>query len=554
MIIPPSLILGAVLMWMTGLMTTFDYIIVGAGSAGCVLADKLSANGRYSVLLIEAGPSDRRFWVQTPIGYGATYTDPKVNWRFYSEAEAGLGNRKMYMPRGKVLGGSSSINALVYHRGQSSDYDDWKRAGNVGWDYNSILPFFECFENVVGSDQQSQNIPGKLTITDVADQYHPIKSAFFAMSRDLQIPYKDRCHMMGEGVYPYYITTRHGRRCSSATAFLWPAKGRQNLKVMTDAMVTKLIIRDGAAVGVELIQHSRSQTFSAQAEIILTAGAIGSPHILQLSGIGSGKLCQSHGIVTVCDQPNVGKHLQDHLGINYFHLANRPTLNNVLGSWPHLIIAGVNYIMRRKGPLSLGVNQLGGLVRATPDAPRLDTQLYINPITYSVTDGDTRRLTKPDRAPGFALSFNSCRPYSVGSVYIKSADAGIPPAIHGNYLDDQRDIDDVLRMARFIGRMQNSPSVQKLLAAPPETNLLTLSDNEIIDDFRTRSGTVFHPCGTCRMGPDRRHSVVDPQLRVHGVGKLRVADAAIFPNITSANTNAPTIAVAHKAASLILQH
>ena len=553
MIIPPSLILGAVLMWMTGLMTTFDYIIVGAGSAGCVLADKLSANGRHSVLLIEAGPSDRRFWVQTPIGYGATYTDPKVNWRFYSEAEAGLGNRKMYVPRGKVLGGSSSINALVYHRGQSSDYDDWKRAGNVGWDYNSILPFFECFENVVGSDQQSQNISGKLTITDVADQYHPIKSTFFAMSRDLQIPYKDRCQMMGEGIYPYYITTRHGRRCSSATAFLWPAKGRQNLKVMTDATVTKLIIRDGAAVGVELIQHSRSQTFSAQAEIILTAGAIGSPHILQLSGIGSGKLCQSHGIVTVCDQPNVGKHLQDHLGINYFHLANRPTLNNVLGSWPHLIIAGVNYIMRRKGPLSLGVNQLGGLVRATPDAPRLDTQLYINPITYSVTDGDTRRLTKPDRAPGFALSFNSCRPYSAGSVYIKSADAATPPAIHGNYLDDHRDIDDVLRMARFIGRMQNSPSVQKLLAAPPETNLLALSDNEIIDDFRARSGTVFHPCGTCRMGPDRRHSVVDPQLRVHGVGKLRVADAAIFPNITSANTNAPTIAVAHKAADLILQ-
>jgi len=552
-IIPPSLILGAVLMWMTGLMTTFDYIIVGAGSAGCVLADKLSANGRHSVLLIEAGPSDRRFWVQTPIGYGATYTDPKVNWRFYSEAEAGLGNRKMYVPRGKVLGGSSSINALVYHRGQSSDYDDWKRAGNVGWDYNSILPFFECFENVVGSDQQSQNISGKLTITDVADQYHPIKSAFFAMSRDIQIPYKNRCQMMGEGVYPYYITTRHGRRCSSATAFLWPAKGRQNLKVMTDATVTKLIIRDGAAVGVELIQHSRSQTFSAQAEIILTAGAIGSPHILQLSGIGSGKLCQSHGIVTVCDQPNVGKHLQDHLGINYFHLANRPTLNNVLGSWPHLIIAGVNYIMRRKGPLSLGVNQLGGLVRATPDAPRLDTQLYINPITYSVTDGDTRRLTKPDRAPGFALSFNSCRPYSAGSVYIKSADAAMPPAIHGNYLDDQRDIKDVLRMARFIGRMQNSPSVQKLLAAPPETNLLALSDNEIIDDFRTRSSTVFHPCGTCRMGPDRRHSVVDPQLRVHGVGKLRVADAAIFPNITSANTNAPTIAVAHKAADLILQ-
>ena len=534
-------------------MTTFDYIIVGAGSAGCVLADKLSANGRNSVLLIEAGPSDQRFWVQTPIGYGATYTDPKVNWRFYSEAEAGLGNRKMYMPRGKVLGGSSSINALVYHRGQSSDYDDWKRAGNVGWDYNSILPFFECFENVVGSDQQSQNIPGKLTITDVADQYHPIKSAFFAMSRDLQIPYKDRCHMMGEGVYPYYITTRHGRRCSSATAFLWPAKGRQNLKVITDAMVTKLIIRDGAAAGVELIQHSRSQTFSAQAEIILTAGAIGSPHILQLSGIGSGKLCQSHGIVTVCDQPNVGKHLQDHLGINYFHKANRPTLNNVLGSWPHLMLAGLNYIMRRKGPLSLGVNQLGGLVRATPDAPRLDTQLYINPITYRVAEPRRRRLTKPDKEAGFIFSFNACRPHSTGSVSIKSPDPMDAPTISGNYLDDHRDLEDVIRMARFIGRMQHSRPVQQVLASEPDCDLLAMSDDAIIDDFKLRSGTVFHPCGTCRMGPDRQHAVVDADLRVYGVDRLRVADASVFPNITSANINAPTIMLAHKAADLILQ-
>jgi len=217
------------------------------------------------------------------------------------------------------------------------------------------------------------------------------------------------------------------------------------------------------------------------------------------------------------------------------------------------MLAGMRYILQRQGPLSIGVNQLGGLVRATLDAPRLDTQLYINPITYRVTDPHKRRLTKPDPAPGFILSFNACRPYSTGSVSIKSADPTMAPSIHGNYLSDQRDLDDVVRMARFIGQLQNSPAVQKILAEPPETNLLTMTDDAIIDDFRNRSGTVFHPCGTCRMGPDKRHFVVDANLRVYGVDGVRVADASVFPNITSANTNAPTIMLAHKAAELILQ-
>ena len=534
-------------------MAMFDYIIVGAGSAGCVLADKLSASGRHSVLLIEAGPSDRRFWVRAPIGYGATFNDPAVNWRFHSEPEAGLSGRTVYVPRGKVLGGSSSINALVYHRGQPDDYDDWQRAGNLGWDYQSLLRFFNAYEDVVGPGQTLEKAAGKMTISDVADQYHPIKSAFFEMSRELQIPHEESCQMMGEGIYPYYITTRNGARCSSAVAFLWPARQRRNLKILTGFTVTKLIMRDGRAVGVAADQHGRSQIFSARAEIILAAGAIGSPQLLQLSGIGPAALSQLHGIDVVYDQPNVGLHMQDHLGINYYHLANRPTLNNILGSWPRLMLAGMRYILQRQGPLSIGVNQLGGLVRATPDAPRLDTQLYINPITYRVTDPHKRRLTKPDPAPGFIFSFNACRPYSTGSVSIKSADPTTAPAIHGNYLNDQRDLDDVVRMARFIGTLQNSPAVQKILAEPPETDLLSMSDDAIIDDFRDRSGTVFHPCGTCRMGPDKRHFVVDSNLRVYGVDGVRVADASVFPNITSANTNAPTIMLAHKAAELILQ-
>jgi len=534
-------------------MAMFDYIIVGAGSAGCVLADKLSASGRHSVLLLEAGPSDRRFWLRAPIGYGATFNDPVVNWRFQSEPEPGLDGRPIYMPRGKVLGGSSSINALVYHRGQPEDYDDWQRAGNLGWDYQSLLRFFRDYEDVVGPGQTPDQTAGKLTISDVADQYHPIKTAFFEMSHELQIPHEERCQMMGEGLYPYYITTRNGARCSSAVAFLWPAKQRRNLTVMTGVTVTKLIMRDRRAVGVAADQHGRSQIFSARAEIILAAGAIGSPHVLQLSGVGPAALSQSCGIDVVYDQPNVGQHMQDHLGINYFHMANRPTLNNILGSWPRLMLAGMRYVLQRQGPLSLGVNQLGGLVRATPDAPRPDTQIYINPITYRVTDPYKRRLTKPDRAPGFIFSFHACRPYSTGSVSITCADASTAPAIHGNYLDDQRDLHDVVRMARFIGRLQNSPAVQKILAEPPESDLLTMSDDAIIDDFRARSGTVFHPCGTCRMGPDQRRFVVDTDLRVHGIEGVRVADASVFPNITSANTNAPTIMVAHKAAELILQ-
>lgn len=533
-------------------MTAFDYIIIGGGSAGCALANKLSADRCNRVLLLEAGPSDRRFWVRTPIGYGATFYDKSVNWCFDTQPEDGLGGRVVYMPRGKVLGGSSSINALVYHRGQPDDYDDWQRAGNPGWDYQSLVPFFESYENTVGPKDQPIKGQGKLTICDVSDQYHPIKSVFFEMSRDLQMPYKERCQMLGEGVYPYYITTRNGMRCSTATAFLWPATKRPNLRVMTGATVTKITIKDGRAIGVEARHKGQSKTFQAHGEIILAAGAIGSPHILQLSGIGPAALCRSYGINVICDQPNVGQHMQDHIGINYFHDANRPTLNNVLGSWPQLMLAGLRYILQRQGPLSIGVNQLGGLVRSTPDAARLDTQLYINPITYRVTEPHKRRLTKPDKAPGFIMSFNACRPYSTGSVRLVAADASVAPAILGNYLDDQRDIVDVVRMARFIGRMQSTPAVQRLLAAPPETDLLAMSDDAIIADFRQRSGTVFHPCGTCRMGPDPRQSVVDPNLRVYGVDGLRVADASVFPNITSANTNAPTIMVAHKAADLIL--
>jgi choline dehydrogenase len=528
----------------------FDYVIIGAGSAGCVLADKLTADGRFQVLLIEAGPSDRRFWVQMPIGYGASFNDPAVNWRYHTETESGLDGRQLYWPRGKVIGGSSAINALVYHRGQPADYDDWAAAGNPGWDYASLAPVFDAFEDLIRIPTQTPQ-SGKLTVSDVAAQYHPIGQRFLAMANELGFAASPDGKIMGEGIYPYCITTRKGVRCSSSRAFLHPALARPNLTVMTQSHVMRIRLDNGRVVGVTLRQHGRICDIAAGREILLAAGAVNSPQILQLSGIGPGRVLKRCDIPVQLDQPHVGRHLSDHLGINYYHAANRPTLNNVLASWPRLAVAGLQYFLVRRGPFSLGVNQLGGLLRSRPDLAYPDMQLYINPVCYRAHQPH-RRIQLPDRKAGFILSFNACRPHSRGHVEIAAPDPLAAPRITGNYLADPRDIEDAVWMARVIARMQKSASVAGLLAAPPETPLAEMSEDAIVADFRARSNTVFHPCGTCRMGPDAAHAVVDPQLRVHGVAGLRVIDASVFPNITSTNLNAPAMMLAHRAAQLIL--
>lgn len=532
----------------------FDFIIVGGGSAGCVLADKLSASGKFSVLLLEAGPSDRRFWIKVPIGYGISFHDPKVNWRYTGAADEGLGGRKTYVPRGKVLGGSSSINALVYHRGQAADYDDWAKAGNPGWDYQSVKPIFESFEGrndachkSVAADSES-----RLSVTDASASYHPLKEQFLDVCAESQLPQSSRPKVEGIGVGPYCITTRRGQRCSSATAFLDPALKRSNLTVMTNIHVKRIVTYDGRATKVQCTYRGKEVTFAANREIILSAGAVGSPTILQLSGIGPGKLLRDHGIDVVLDQPNVGQHMQDHLGVNYIFKANRPTLNAVLGRWPGRIVAGLEYVLRRTGPLALSVNQMGGLVKSSPHLEHADTQLYLNPLSYQMVFDGKRPLTKPDKFQGFIIGFNSCRPHSRGSVEICSPLSTVQPKIWGNYLSHQNDLDDVIRMARLVQRMQSTAALQSTLLEPALIPLDKMSDDEVIEDFRQRSGTVFHLCGTCRMGSDARANVVTSRLRVHGIEGLRVCDASIFPNITSANTNAPVIMAAHKAARLIL--
>jgi len=537
-----------------------DFIIVGAGSAGCVLADKLSADGKHQVALLEAGPSDNRFWIRMPIGYGITYTDPRVNWCYSAEPDPALFDRTLYWPRGKVLGGSSSINAMVYHRGQAGDYDDWERTGNPGWGYNAVKKIYESFENLSSEkvSRLAQSKPpldrNQLAVYDASADYHALKDNFDQAFSQAGLVSPSTVCLEGEGVGPYLITTRGGQRCSSATAFLHPVAGRSNLEVLTHATVTKINVKERKATGVTCRIAGKPVEFRARREVLLCAGAVNSPQLLQLSGIGPSDVLAAYGIPLVLEHPQVGRHLQDHLGVSYYYRANRPTLNNILRSWSGRIGAGIQYLRKRSGPLTLSVNQIGGLARARPNIDTIDTQLYCNPVSYQPTANDTRKLIKPDPYPGFMMGFNPCRPSSEGFIEIRSPDADVAPRISTNYLKTQEDLDGIVAMARLLGRIQDTQAIKNILSNPPDLDLSNLGDDEILRDFRERATTVYHPCGTCRMGPDIQNAVVNADLEVFGINGLRVVDASIFPNITSANTNAPTIMVAHEAARRILKH
>ena len=536
----------------------FDFIIAGAGSAGCVLADKLSASGEYSVALVETGSSDKKFWIQTPIGYGITYTDPKVNWCFTAAPDSALKNRSLYWPRGKVLGGSSSINALVYHRGQMQDYDDWALATNTSWNYKNAEKIYESFEERLEPNsvvQSTHNIPepvNKLSVFNASADYHNLKHDFQDAFSELNLTSSSQGFFAGEGLGPYWLTTRNGKRCSSASAFLHPAASRPNLYILTETSATKINIRNKRAVGIEVTGKNKKRTLKARREVIVAAGAVNSPQLLQLSGIGGSHHLNTLGIKPIVEHPHVGQHLQDHLGINYFFKSKKPTLNNTLGSWPGRLRSGIQYIARRRGPLSLSVNQVGGLVRADPQTAHVDTQLYCNPVSYQPADTYARKLTQPDSYPGFIMGFNPCRPTSEGAITIRSNNPNDAPEIRTNYLSTGHDLNAIVGMAKLIGKIQDTQAIQNILSEAPNMDLTNLGEDQIIEDFRSRASTVYHPCGTCRMGTSIKNSVVNPELKVHGVNGLRVIDASVFPNITSANTNAPTIMVAHQGARFIL--
>lgn len=531
----------------------YDYIVVGAGSAGCVLADQLSADGRATVLVLEAGGHDRRLWINMPIGYGKTFYDERVNWKFQARPDPGLKDRSIYFPRGKVVGGSSSINAMVYYRGLPNDFDDWAAAGNSGWGWSDVAPAYARLERRVDANGKPAADGGPLFVSDVRRQLHPMARHFFGAAQQAGLPLtEDFNGPEPEGVGRYQINTRRGMRWSAADAFLRPALRRGQVTLRTGALAERIVFDGRKAVGVAYRQGGSRHIAHARAAIVLSAGAIQSPQLLQLSGVGPGALLQRHGITPVQVQEQVGARLQDHLAMSYTYKASEPTLNNVLSSlWGKLRI-GVQYVLTRQGPLSISVNQCGGFVRSHADAAQPDLQLYCNPISYTLAESKTGTQIVPDRFAGFILCFQPCRPHSRGRVEIGGTDAAQAPAILPGYLSHPQDVAQALRGAQLIRRLENTDAMRALIQTPVAPRLDAMDDAAMVEDFRNRASTCYHPVGSCAMGPDAATSVVDANLKVHGLDHLYVVDASVFPNLTSGNTHAPTTMVAYKGAQAIL--
>ena len=531
-------------------MDVFDYIIVGAGTAGCVVANRLSASGRRKVLVLEAGGSDRRFWVQLPIGYGRTFNDSRLNWMYEAQPDPGLAQRRVFWPRGKVLGGSGSINAMVYYRGLPGDFDDWRNLGNPGWGFDDVLPFFERFEQrPQGPDVARHGSPG-IRITDVSADVHPLCQNFIDSCSAVGLPTYDFNGPQGEGLGIYQITTKSGRRESTARSYLHPALGRTNLTLSLRSQVLRILFEQRRAVGVTYRRANRTLTGRASKAVILCGGAINSPQLLQLSGVGDAALLARHGIEVVATSPAVGRNLQDHLAVSYFYRSKVPTLNDVFVPLAGKVKLGLRYLATRRGPLAMSVNQAGGFIKSDPSRARPNLQLYFNPISYTA-QGLKHRLLNPDPFSAFLLSFNACRPTSRGHVEIRSADPLAAPAIHPNSLASEEDVSTVIAGVHLLRAIAATAPLAHYIESEMLPGTAKQSDAQLLQDFRERAGTVYHPVSTCRMGPDPASAVVDACLRVHGVEALRVIDASIFPTITSGNTNAPTIMVAEKGAALV---
>lgn len=531
-----------------------DFVIIGAGSAGCVLAERLSVGGRYSVLLLEAGGSDRNFWISTPLGYGKVFYDRRVNWAYRTEADPGLAGRQDYWPRGKVLGGSSSINAMVWIRGNPADFDDWAAAtGDAGWSYASVLPAFKALEdNEAGADAW-RGTGGPLPIHDVSREAHPLVGAYLAGCAELQLPTNpDFNGARQEGAGLYQITARGGRRASTAVAFLRPAKGRANLKVVTGARATRLLLAEGRCTGVEVILGGERRQVTARREVILSAGAVNSPQLLQLSGIGPGALLRRHGITVALENANVGRNLQDHVGVNYYYATRGPTLNQELASLHRRLWSGARYLLTRGGPLAMSVNQAGGFFRTAPEQPRPNMQLYLQLLTTLQAKSGSRPLLAPDPYPALALGLSNTRPESRGLIEIVGPDPLAPPRIESRAYATDSDMTEMLQAVRFLRRLAATPAMSQVIEREIKPGPAVVAEADLIADIRQRSGTVFHASCTCRMGRDAADSVLDSRLRLRGLGGLRVVDASAFPNITSGNTNAPVIMLAWRAAELIL--
>ena len=505
------------------------------------------------MLVLEAGGSDRRFFIQMPLGYGKTFYDPSVNWMYAAEADPGLNGQRDYWPRGKVLGGSSSINAMVYIRGAREDYENWEAAGNTGWGWDDVLRSYRAMEDTEAGGNEFRGVGGPLHVCENSRDLHPLCKAFVAAGVAAGLAANpDFNGAAQEGVGHYQLTTKGGQRMSAARAFLRPAMKRRNVRVVTHAQVTKVLFEGQRATGVEYLHRGITKTAMAGREVILAGGAINSAQLLQLSGIGPAKVLQAHGIGVRLANPNVGAHLQDHVGLNYTYRMKVPTLNDALRPWWGKLRVGTRYLMSRGGPLSLSVNQGGGFFRSSPAHTRPNMQLYMQAFSTLIPKVGERPLLTPDPFSGFSLGLSNCRPSSRGFIEIQSADPLQHPRIVANAYSTDEDMAEMLDAVKFLRRIAAQKPLAEVIAEELRPGPACASDEELIADIRQRSGTVYHPSCTCRMGPDAEDSVVDPHLRVHGMENLRVCDASVFPSLIAGNTNAPAMMMGWRGAEIIL--
>ncbi|HEU5272325.1 MAG TPA: choline dehydrogenase [Xanthobacteraceae bacterium] len=525
----------------------YDYIIVGAGSAGCVLANRLTASGRHRVLLLEAGGHDRYFWVHVPLGYGKLFNDARVNWLYTTEPEPELDNRRIIQPRGKLLGGSSSINGLLYVRGQHADYDHWRQLGNTGWSFEDVLPYFRRAEDQERGEDALHGVGGPLSVSNVCEP-HPLCEAFIAAVQEAGLPRNDDFNGKSqEGAGYFQYTARRGLRRSTAVGYLRPARRRPNLEVVTRALASRILFSGRRAVGIAYRRNGTLHTARANAEVILAGGAFNSPQLMQLSGLGPADLLRQHGIDVVADMPGVGADLQDHLQVRFQYRCTEPiTMNDVVHHWGHRTLAGLRYFASRKGLLAIGAGYAGAFLRTGSHLATPDVQLH-----FLIFSGDTAGAAL-HTFPGFIVSVCQLRPESRGFVRITSADPAVPPAIQPRYLTSQNDRDTLLAGMRLLQRIMRQPAMRRYVAEervpPPSAS----RDEDLMAFARKTATTVFHPTSTCRMGSDRA-AVVDERLRVRRMERLRVVDASIMPALVSGNTNAATVMIAEKGADMILQ-
>ena len=525
----------------------FDYIIVGAGSAGCVLANRLTADGKYSVLLLEAGPEDSHLWIHIPLGYGRLFKEKAVNWMYQTEPEQGLNGRSVFQPRGKVLGGSSSINGLLYVRGQHEDYDRWRQHGNLGWGFDDVLPYFKKAEDQTRGADDFHAVGGPLPVSDWRHA-DPLSAAFVDAAAEVGFPKNsDFNGATQEGAGFFQTTTRGGRRASTAVAYLRSAKARPNLHVETSALAERILFEGRRAVGVAYRTAGIPRTARARKEVLISGGAFNSPQLLQLSGVGPADLLRQHGIEVVLDAPGVGNDLQDHMQVRVVMRCSQAiTLNDIVNNPIRKVLTGLRYAMFRTGPLTIAAGTSGAFFKTNPRLATPDIQIHFLPFS---TDKMGEKLHP---FSGFTASVCQLRPESRGSLRIKSADPTAPPEIRINYLASDVDRATNVEGLKILRRILHARALAPYVVEEVDPGDKITSDEALLAYCRARGTTIYHPTSTCRMGNDPL-AVVDQRLRVRGLDGLRVIDASVMPDLVSGNTNAPVIMIAEKASDLILQ-